>query len=100
LFTSKVTRVVVKNGAKVMQLGDRVDSLTSALMGILVENTNDRSMLSLDKPCNSTDGYLRKGIIRNASDVSSKEGFRKNNNIRTTETTISPTINEGDTRPL
>jgi hypothetical protein len=95
-----VTRCVVDNGAKVMQLGDRVDSLTSALMGIMVENINDRSMLYLDKHCHSTDGYLWKGIIRNASDDGSKEGFRKNNNIRTTEATISPTINMGATRVL
>ena len=48
LFTSKVTRSVVNNCAKVTQLEDGLDSLTNALMGILVENTNDRSMLSLE----------------------------------------------------
>jgi hypothetical protein len=41
---------VFNNGNKVTQLGDRVDSLTSALMGILVENTNNRSMLCWISP--------------------------------------------------
>jgi hypothetical protein len=49
-------------------LGDRVNSLSSALMGILMKNTNDRSMLSLDTPSNSTDWYLLEGIIRNTSE--------------------------------
>jgi hypothetical protein len=54
----------------------------------------------LDKPSNSTDWYLLKGIIRNTSDVRSKEGFIKNDNIRTTKSTICTAINERATRAL
>jgi hypothetical protein len=58
LFTTKKTRGIVYNCAKITQLGDIVKSLSSVMMGILMKNTNDRSMLSLDKPGNSTDWYL------------------------------------------
>jgi hypothetical protein len=97
LFTTKKTMGIVDNCAKMTQLGDRVNSLSSALMGILMKNTNTRSMLSLDKLGNSTDWYLLKGIIRNTSD---KEGFRKNNNIRPTKSTICTAINKRATVAL
>jgi hypothetical protein len=58
------------------------------------------SMLSVDKPCNITDWYLLKGIIRNSSDVHSKEGFIKNNDIRTTKSTICTSNNKRATRAL
>jgi hypothetical protein len=82
------------------QLGDRVNCLSSALMGILMKSTNDRSMLCLDKPYNSTYWYLLKGTICNTSDVRSKKGFIKNNDIRITKSTICIVINKRATRAL
>jgi hypothetical protein len=78
-----------------MQLGDRVNSLSSALMGILMKTTNYRAMLCLDLPCNSSDGYLLKGIKCNTGDDRSIEGFGKSNNIRTTKSTTCTAINNG-----
>jgi hypothetical protein len=47
LFTTKMTCNIVNNGAKVTHLGDRMNSLSSALVSILMENTNDITMLFL-----------------------------------------------------
>jgi hypothetical protein len=38
-----------------MQLGDRMNCLTNAMVGILMENTNDGTKLSLNKASNSAD---------------------------------------------
>jgi hypothetical protein len=48
---------------KITQLGDRMNSLTSAMVGILVENTNDGTMLCLVISATVQTGTLCKVLL-------------------------------------
>jgi hypothetical protein len=63
-------RSIVDNGAKIRQLVDRMNSLTSAMVGILMENINVGTMLCLDKASNSANRDFLYSIISNAINIS------------------------------
>jgi hypothetical protein len=53
-----------------------MDCLASAMVGIKKKNTNDGTMLILDKDSNSADREFLSIIICNVSSISSKEGLK------------------------
>jgi hypothetical protein len=70
-----------------------MDSLSSAMVGILMKNTNDANILTLDKASNIANRDCLKLIGNNASIISRMEGVYSNNTVRTNKVTIGSSIN-------
>jgi hypothetical protein len=81
LLAIEATWGVVNDGAKLSELSDRMKSVTTTTMGILVEDTNDRPFVRLNESSNCAELQLLKCIICNTSDVSGVQGFLKDNNV-------------------
>jgi hypothetical protein len=61
----------------------------------LVENTNNRAVISLDDSTNGTNIYISTSVVIYALDVNSTVRFENNANIITSNAAVSTSIYEG-----
>ena len=94
LEPTKEAGLVTDLKAKVSKLTKRVYGATIIIVGILVENSNDRSMGGVNESSSSDNREVSQSLVSNTRDVSRGIMVFQDTDIRTTHATISTTIQE------
>jgi hypothetical protein len=61
----------------------------------LVEETNNRTNRTLNQSCSLNNRQIGDSIVGDSSDIAALTSFRQNQDIRSTQSTIGSSINEG-----
>ena len=93
--TSSNRDIVINQSAKTSKLGTGMDRFSISNGSTLVEETNNRTNRTLNQSCSLNNRQIGDSIVGDSSDIAALTSFRQNQDIRSTQSTIGSSINEG-----
>jgi hypothetical protein len=93
-FPPNDTGLVINRKTIMLKLGRRMDGGATTKKGIGMEDGNDGAMLGIHVCAYSTNGNIRNLVVVNALDIHTTMGLVDKPNIRTSNPSITTTINK------